>query len=68
MAHLSCPVCGAIVEVSSFLALHRWPAVYPEDAAAAVLPCAQGDPLSVRSVLIDDDPMDAGSTAPRRAR
>jgi hypothetical protein len=56
MALLTCPSCGAAVDVASFLALHRWPAIYAEDAAQAIVPCAQGDPLSVRRVLIDDDP------------
>ena len=54
MAHLTCPTCGAPVDVTAFLAHHRWPAAYPDDAAAAVVPCAEGDPLRV--VLVDDAP------------
>ena len=55
MAHLTCPDCGAEVDVRPFFALHRWPAAYPEDAATAVVPCGEGDALSVKAVLIDDD-------------
>ena len=44
------------MEVSSYLALHRWPAAYPDDAATAIVPCDSGHPLTVKVVRIDDNP------------
>ena len=65
MARLSCPTCGANVNLRPFFALHRWPSAYPQDAAEAVVPCDAGDPLTVRVIVLDDDPVEAGGGARR---